>query len=170
MHIKVVEYDSNWKDLFDFEKTQIENILDTKLKAIYHIGSTAVEGLKAKPIIDILLVLEQVEDIDMFNERFETLGYECMCEFGISGRRYFRKGGNNRTHQIHAFGENSHYDIIRHIAVRDYLRKHPIVAQEYGKLKTKLALEFAERIDDYCDGKDEFVKKVEKDALEWYQS
>lgn len=170
MHIQVVEYDSNWKMLFDNEKNEIENILGSKLKAIYHIGSTAVEGLKAKPIIDILLVLEQVKDIDIFNEKFEAFCYECMGELGITGRRYFRKGGNNRTHQIHAFGENSHHDIIRHIALRDYLRKHPVVATEYGELKAELAVKFPESIDNYSDGKNAFVKKLEKDALEWYQS
>lgn len=170
MHVQVVEYNSDWRTSFDTEKNEIENILGSNLKAIYHIGSTSVEGLKSKPIIDILLVLEQVEDIDSFNEQFETLGYECMGEFGIAGRRYFRKGGNNRTHQIHAFGENSHHDVVRHIAVRDYLREYPLVAKEYGNLKSELAIKFPESIDEYCDGKDAFVKSLEKDALKWYQS
>lgn len=97
-------------------------------------------------------------------------GHECMGEFGIEGRRYFRKGGDNRTHQIHIFEQSNHKDINRHIAVRDFLRTHPDIALEYGELKMELAYRFSEDIEGYCTGKDAFVKQLEKDALLWYQN
>ena len=135
---------------------------------IFHIGSTSVPNLKAKPIIDILLVVNDINELDTYSEQFERLGYEVMGEFGIKGRRYFRKGGDNRTHQIHAFQYNNIEEIERHLAFRDYLREHPEVCIQYGELKSQLAKQYPNDIDGYGDGKDDFVKSVEKDAIRWY--
>lgn len=91
-----------------------------------------------------------------------------MGEFGIPGRRYFRKGGHNRTHQIHAFQYNNMEEIERHMAFRDYLREHPEVCIKYGELKSQLAEQYPNDIDGYGDGKDDFVKSVEKEAIKWH--
>lgn len=131
---------------------------------------TAVKGLAAKSIIDIMPVVTNISLVDKHNKEFVAIGYECMGEFGIEGRRYFRKGGDNRTHQIHIFEQSNHKDINRHIAVRDFLRTHPDIALEYGELKMELAYRFSEDIEGYCTGKDAFVKQLEKDALLWYQN
>lgn len=98
------------------------------------------------------------------------LGYECMGEFGISGRRYFRKGGTNRTHHIHVFQIDNKKDIDRHLAVRDYLRSHPEAAEQYGNLKEDLANQFPKDIEAYMDGKEAFVTELERTALEWYSN
>lgn len=90
-----------------------------------------------------------------------------MGELGISGRRYFRKGGDERTHQIHVFEETNRTDIIRHLAFRNYLRTHSNIAEEYCKLKIKLSLQYPDDIEAYCKGKDSFVKKIERDAILW---
>ncbi len=71
-------------------------------------------------------------------KKFENLGYEPKGEFCIAGRRYFRKGLENRTHQIHIFERSNYNDIERHLDLRDYLRTHPEDAFEYGELKSKL--------------------------------
>ncbi|MDW8742642.1 GrpB family protein [Streptococcus suis] len=139
-------------------------------KILCNIGSTAVKGLAAKSIIDIMPVVTNISLVDKHNKEFVAIGYECMGEFGIEGRRYFRKGGDNRTHQIHIFEQSNHKDINRHIAVRDFLRTHPDIALEYGELKMELAYRFSEDIEGYCTGKDAFVKQLEKDALLWYQN
>jgi len=125
-------------------------------------------GLKSKPIIDIMPVVKDIEKIDSFNERMEQLGYECMGELGMKGRRYFRKGGDNRTHQVHVFQRDNKEDIIRHLAVRDYLRTHPDEANRYGELKDNLAKQFPGDIEAYMDGKDAFVKELERKALNGY--
>lgn len=169
MRVEVVEYNEKWPILFCEEAEKVKNILGNELICIYHIGSTSVENLKAKPIIDIMPVVKDITRIDNYNKKFEALGYEPKGEFGIVGRRYFRKGLEIRTHQIHIFEESNSRDIERHLAVRDYLRAHPQIAFEYGELKGRIAAMFPLDIEAYCNGKDAFVKELERKALEWYQ-
>ena len=168
MHVKVVESSIDWPYLFEKEAQLLQKILKDNLVNIFHIGSTSVPGLKAKPIIDIMPVVLSLAKVDACNSQFEALGYEPMGEFGISGRRYFRKGGKNRTHQIHIFQYENLYDIIRHLAFRDYLRSHKQVKEEYAKIKETLALRYPYNIEKYCDGKNDFVKQTENKALQWY--
>lgn len=168
MKVEVVEYSSKWPVMFQEEALKIKNILRDELIDIYHIGSTAVENLKAKPIIDIMPVVRDITKVDKYNKEFETLGYEPKGEFGIAGRRYFRKGLTVRTHHIHIFEISNSRDIDRHLAVRDYLRAHPQDAFEYGQLKSKLAALYPFDNKAYCDGKDAFVKELERKALKWY--
>ena len=167
MKVEVVKYQSRWPELYMEEEEKIRKILKGNLVEIYHIGSTAVPGLMAKPIIDIMPVVNNLYRVDEKNTEFEKIGYECMGEFGIEGRRYFRKGGDHRTHQIHIFQKENVRDIRRHLAVRDYLIAHPETAEQYGALKSELARRYPENIEAYCDGKDAFVKKMEQDALVW---
>ena len=167
-HVRVVAYDPRWATLYKEEAEKVREILDGNFYAIHHIGSTSVPGLMAKPIIDIMLVVKKIERVEDVYPQFERLGYECMGEFGIPGRRYFRKGGEERTHQVHLFEQSNQADIVRHLAVRDYLRTHGEVARRYGALKSVLAKEYPYDIDGYCDGKDAFVKQLERDALRWY--
>lgn len=170
MNIKVVGYNQNWNNEYKKEERSIKTFLQKELLNSFHIGSTSVPGLKAKPIIDILLVVKDISKLDTYSEQFESIGYEVMGEFGIEGRRYFRKGRDNRTHQIHAFQYDNVQEIERHLSFRDYLRQHPEISKEYGELKSKLAEKYPTDIDGYCDGKDNFVKKIEKKALEWHWS
>ena len=135
MNIRVVPYNPEWPAAYEHEAATIARILGNELVAIYHIGSTSVPGLAAKPVIDIMPTVRSIEAIDRFDASFEVLGYECMGEFGIPGRRYYRKGGEERTHQVHIFGRNNVRDIERHLAFRDYLRAHPATAHRYGELK-----------------------------------
>jgi GrpB-like predicted nucleotidyltransferase (UPF0157 family) len=93
------------------------------------------------------------------------MGYEAKGEFGIPGRRYFRKGAPQRTHQIHAF-KSGDANIERHIAFRDYLKEHPPVLQAYARLKKGLA-ETCDNMDSYWDGKAAFIKHYEAKALAW---
>ncbi|MFB6362814.1 GrpB family protein [Paenibacillus elgii] len=170
MYITVVEYDPNWKNAYLKEEHAIKEILQDELVNSFHIGSTSVPDLKAKPIIDILLVVNDINECDTYSAQFEKLGYEVMGEFGIKGRRYFRKGGDHRTHQIHAFQYDNIQEIERHLSFRDYLRLNPGICKEYGELKSKLADKHPTDIDSYGDGKEDFVKKIEKEALKWHWS
>ncbi|KOY17459.1 GrpB family protein [Paenibacillus xylanivorans] len=168
MNIKVVEHNPAWKKDYRKEEREIKTFLEGELVNSFHIGSTAVPGLKAKPIIDILLVVHDIHALDRYTVQFEQLGYEVMGEFGIRGRRYYRKGGDDRTHQIHAFPFDHVQEIERHLVFIDYLCHHPEVAKDYGELKSELAQQYPHDIEGYGDGKDEFVKEVEKKALIWY--
>ena len=102
-HIVVVDYDPLWPLLFRKEADAISRILGDNLVLIHHIGSTSVPFLAAKPIIDIMPVVKDLSGVDAVSEEFVKLGYEYLGEFGIKGRRYLRKGGQERTHQIHIF-------------------------------------------------------------------
>ena len=170
MKIKISDYDQKWADTYQQEALNIKTILQHELIQSFHIGSTAVPGLKAKPIIDILLVVQDVHKLDLFAKAFEALGYEVMGEFGLTGRRYFRKGGDNRSHQIHAFQYDNLAEIERHLIFRDYLRCHPEVCQQYGILKSTLAIQNPDDIIAYGDGKENFVNEIERKAIQWHWS
>jgi len=166
MKVEVIQSLPKWQDEFDFEKQILKESLGDLVLEIYHIGSTAVPGLAAKPIIDIIIEVVSLASLDNQESVMNLLGYEARGEFGIIGRRYFVKGSFNRSHQIHAF-ESGDENIARHIAFRDYLKSHPAVRQQYGALKQKLASECSDDIDLYCAGKDEFVKFHESKAILW---
>lgn len=165
MNIEVAPYDPHWPELFANESQLIQDCLAPSIAAIHHIGSTSVAGLAAKPIIDILLDVPSLTALDAASPRLESLGYEAMGEFGIPRRRYFRKGIARRTHQVHAFASGDSH-LQRHLAFRDYLRAHPAIAAGYAKLKLALAASCSS-MDDYCEGKDPFIKHHEALALRW---
>ncbi len=162
--IEITEYDPVWPERFESEKKRLMDILGSTVTKVHHIGSTAVHGLAAKPIIDILIEVNNLAALDAHNSEMEKNGYKVKGEFGIPGRRYFQKGGNNRTHQVHAF-ECRDDNIERHIAFRDYLRLNPDVASEYAVLKKSVVEQCSNDIDKYCTGKDAFVKHHEKIAM-----
>ena len=167
MIVEVVPYNPNWPAQFEAEASILREVLGDIVVAIHHMGSTSVPGLQAKPIIDMLPEVTDLEALDALTSRFEACGYEVMGAYGIPGRRYFRKGGDHRTHHIHAFASGDP-NIDRHLAFRDYLRAHPAVAQEYGRVKEESARRSNNDIEDYCDAKDPFIKLHEPKALAWY--
>lgn len=164
-HITVVPYDPRWEQAFADEAAEIRRILGGNCIAVHHIGSTAVRGLAAKPVIDIMPVVKDLSEADACRPAFEAFGYEWMGEFGIAGRRYLRKGGDERTHQIHIFSREDTANITRHLAVRDYLRAHAAEREAYAALKAALAAEHPYDIEGYCDGKEAFVRALEQRAL-----
>ncbi|WP_028782474.1 GrpB family protein [Thalassobacillus devorans] len=166
--VEVVEYQERWPMLFSEEAVRLEQIFTGILEEIYHIGSTSVAGLPAKPVIDIMPVVKKIEHVDQFNEAMEAIGYEAKGEHGIPRRRFFKKGGDDRTHHVHVFEAGSP-DIDRHLAFRDYLRTHPEEAEAYGQLKADLAKKFPTDIESYINGKDPFIKERERRALAWYR-
>ncbi len=168
MIVKVVPYRAEWKQMFLEEAGRIQEALGDELVRVFHIGSTAVPGIQAKPVIDMMPVVKDIQKLDAYHSAFVALGYEPMGEYGIPGRRFYRKGGDRRTHHIHAFQCDNAYAILRHVAFCAYLRAFPTVREEYSALKAGLAKQFPADIEAYCDGKDAFVKKLEREALLWY--
>jgi GrpB-like predicted nucleotidyltransferase (UPF0157 family) len=124
--------------------------------------------MHAKPIIDILLLVEDINRLDEQSPAMEGLGYEVMGEYGIKGRRYFRKedASGTRTHHVHSFQIDSP-EFERHLAFRDYMIAHPEKAQQYSTLKQKLARAHPDDIEAYMDGKDPFIKEHEVSATDW---
>lgn len=165
----VKPYQQDWVRQFQQEAHILHKLFGGLVVDIHHIGSTAVPGLAAKPVIDLLPVVTNLEQVDAFNARMEALGYEPRGENGLPGRRYFQKGGDNRTHHVHVF-EVGNPEIERHLVFRDYLRAHPKEAQQYGDLKLQLAQSYPTNITSYIEGKHDFVQQLEKQAIAWQAS
>lgn len=102
---------------------KIYSIMKDEIVQIYHIGSTAIEGIYAKPIIDILAEVEDINNVDNYNEQMKSLGYIPKGEYGIKGRRFFLKGLYHRTHHVHIF-EKGDSQVERYINFRDYMIEH----------------------------------------------
>jgi GrpB-like predicted nucleotidyltransferase (UPF0157 family) len=146
--------------------------MSPNLLAIHHIGSTSITGIYAKPVIDMLAVVAGLAELDRRAAAMEAIGYEVMGEFGIEGRRYFRRDDptrRRRTHQVHAFADGSPH-VTRHLAFRDFMRAHPDLAEQYGELKRRLAAAHPHNVDAYMDGKDGFIQDMQARALEWLTS
>lgn len=165
--VKIADPTPLWRDQFKEEKKKIKAILGKNHVSIHHIGSTAVTGLKAQPIIDMIAVVKEISMIDGQCAGFTALGYEYKEEDEIPERRVFIKSKDECTYQIYIFDENSKTDIERYIAFRDYLENHSKTAREYAELKEKLAQEFSDDYEKYCAGKEEFIKVTEADAVKW---
>ncbi len=164
--VGVVSYNPNWQKMYKEESEKIKNILDDIIVDIHHIGSTAIPGIKAKPAIDILVEVKDIEGVDQYNHKMKELGYEAMGEYGIPKRRFCRKGGNNRTHHIHIF-QVGNEKIERHINFKEYLIAHPDKAREYSKLKEKLVNKYTHDVENYTNGKSDFIKEIDKKAKLW---
>lgn len=164
----VVPHDPNWQHEFLTESQHLAIALDDNLVNIYHIGSTSIATIYAKPIIDILIEVKDLTKVDEQNHAIASLGYIGMGEHGIVGRRFFRKDNSEgiRTHHIHIFQTESP-QIDRHLAFRDYLRSHPETALEYSELKQRLAQKYPHDIESYMDGKAEFISQIDKKAAQW---
>jgi GrpB-like predicted nucleotidyltransferase (UPF0157 family) len=161
--VEVVSYNSNWKKMYKEESEKIKNILNDIIVDIHHIGSTAIPGIKAKPVIDILVEVKDIEAVDRYNNKMEELGYEAMGEHGIPKRRFLRKGGNKRTHHIHIFQVGSE-EIERYINFKEYLITHPDKGREYSKLKEKLVNKYTYDVENYTNGKSDFIKEIDRKA------
>ncbi len=162
--IEVVDYDPSWPEVFETERDLLLKTLGNVAVEIHHVGSTSIPGIAAKPIIDILIEIADLAALDELNKEMQAIGYRPKGDFGIPNRRYFQKGGDNRSHHIHAF-ERGDFNVMRHIGFRDYLRAHPEVAKEYGQLKKDIAKTCDNDSGRYCDGKDAYIKRIEAIAI-----
>lgn len=167
----VASYDENWSIQYYQEVIRIKGVLGKEIVSAHHIGSTSIPGMSAKPIIDLLLEVEDIVKIDSYNNEMIELGYEPRGELGIPGRRYFSREEPKdvRTHHIHSF-QSGNIGLIRHLAFRDYMIAHPEDARTYSELKIVLARRFQWDIDGYISGKHQYMERMEKIAVDWYRS
>jgi GrpB-like predicted nucleotidyltransferase (UPF0157 family) len=166
--IVLAPHSATWASAFEREAAEIEAAFQDLPIELHHIGSTAIPGIVAKPVIDMLGVVPSLEELDARAHHLEPLGYEGLGEFGIPGRRYFRKDAPDgvRTHQLHAFAVGSP-EIQRHLDFRDYLRAFPAEAAAYAVLKQSLASRHGSDMRAYSEGKTEFIRRVERIAGAW---
>lgn len=163
----IVTWTEEWEQLYHIEESILKEVLEENLCCIYHIGSTSIPTIGfAKPIIDILIVVKNINNIDLYHREMVTLGYTPKGENGIKGRRYFSKGKENRTHHLHIFQEGNE-NIKTHLIFKDYLINNPLQAKTYGDLKVKLQKQFPNEHDKYQQGKQQYVNELVNNAKEW---
>jgi GrpB-like predicted nucleotidyltransferase (UPF0157 family) len=155
----VVDYDPNWPGTFQALRTRVANVLGSIAAQIEHMGSTAVPGLAAKPVIDIDVLLAPEAELAAAIDRLATIGYGYQGDLGIPGREAFRAADGNPPHNLYVCLPDSR-EFQRHLIFRDYLRRHPQDAKVYGDLKKSLASRYRNDISAYVSGKSEFVTEV----------
>ncbi|WJE51564.1 GrpB family protein [Bacillus cereus] len=167
--IVVVPYENHWIEKFQIEERRLKEAMPEPVK-VHHIGSTSVPGLAAKPIVDMIMEVDEIERVDGWNEYFRGLGYTSKGENGISGRRFFIHGTEEkRSYHLHVF-ETGNPEIIRHLAFRDYMMAHCEEAEAYAMLKRELAEKFTYDGDQYTEGKTDFVRNIDEKAQEWFEN
>ena len=165
--VEVVTYDPQWITRFRVEAERLRMLFGPEVLAIHHIGSTAVPGITAKPIIDILLEVRDIDRIDSYNGRMRALGYDPRGAYGLPRRRYFPRVENgSHTFHVHTW-QHGDSEIARHLAFRDYMIAHPDEALAYGRLKQELVERFAGDKEQYIAGKDAYCQEIEQRALAW---
>ncbi|MBS4195939.1 GrpB family protein [Lederbergia citri] len=166
MKVRLSDFSENWAQMFRDEVQFLKSIFGDEIIKYEHFGSTSVKGLKAKPVIDMMCIVKDIEKIESFNDQMASFGYNVAGEWGIPGRRLFRKGEENRTHHIHFYQQDNPH-IKRHLIFRDYLRSHPQEAEKYSNFKEQLARQFDDTRE-YSRAKKNFVKEMEERALIWF--
>lgn len=164
--MSVVDYDPRWPEAYASERSALHAVLGDLIVRAHHIGSTAVAGVAAKPVIDILLEVRDLGRLDAMGDAMRAIGYRPRGELGIPGRRYFSKGGDARTHHIHAFVSSDPH-IGEHLAFRDYLRAHAYVASAYARIKQEAADRYRHDPDGYVRCKHAFVARTVREAIVW---
>ena len=165
--VEVVAHDPRWATIFRQEAVLLKTVFGDQALAIHHIGSTAVPGLCAKPIIDILLEVRDINTVDAFNKQLQHQGYTPRGEYGLPRRRFFPKTvGGRRISHVHTW-QIGDPESERHLSFRDYLISHPDTSSEYGRLKKELAAQFAHDRQSYMDGKHAFCQETEQRAVDW---
>lgn len=160
--VVIGDYDPQWPVSYKEENDRIQAVIGHQIVAIEHVGSTAVPGLGAKPIIDIMVAVRRLTDADECVEPLTSIGYEYVPEYEneIPERRYFHKGPQGaRTHHLHMVELGSDF-WDRHLLFRNFLRKHPEVARQYYQLKQELATTYASDRRAYTEAKASFIESV----------
>lgn len=169
MPIELVPHAEEWTTVASAESERLGEWLGPILRAVHHIGSTAIPGIAAKPIVDLMAVVSSIEELDKRRPDIERLGYEWLGEYGLPGRRFCRlsdaETGRRLVH-LHCYGEGS-AEIERHLAFRDYLCQRPELAALYEQEKRRCRDCHPDDTDAYTDCKSQWIKAVEAQALRW---
>lgn len=159
--VMVMPYDSAWRSAFEDIKREIEKAVGPLIIGIEHVGSTSVEGLSAKPCIDIDVIIRDYSVFDTVACRLGDIGYIHEGNLGIKDReafKYFNKP-HLMTHHLYVCPQNSK-ELHRHITFRDFLRENPEAVKRYGKVKEEAARLYPDDIDGYVAYKAPCIKEL----------
>jgi GrpB-like predicted nucleotidyltransferase (UPF0157 family)/GNAT superfamily N-acetyltransferase len=168
--VRIVEYDAAWPVLAESELRRIKDALGGPAPRLEHVGSTAVPGLAAKPIIDLQLSVDSLEPRHRYAEPLQALGYLFVPTPESPDYHFFAKPAERpRTHHLHVCEVQSEHE-FRHLAVRDFLRAHVAEAERYAELKRELVLGGPQDRLAYIAGKEAYVAALEARATAWARS
>lgn len=157
----VSPYNPEWPKQF----IELRNTIWPKVKvfaeSIEHVGSTSVEGLAAKAVIDIDIIIPDMSFLDRAVNALSEIGYVHRGNLGVFEREAFRKENSTVKHNLYVCPRES-FALRNHLCLRDSLRRDKNLRDGYASLKLDLARKFANSIDEYCEGKTEFIVEILK--------
>lgn len=161
--IEIIEYDIRWKDSFSILHKEIQSAAGQFIQTIEHVGSTSVEGLAAKPVIDIDIVINSYEHFPELCQSLAKIGYVYRGDLGIQHRHAFINASHQIKHHLYAC-LNGSIALKNHLAIRDNLRKDAKLRDQYSELKKRLAISSGSN-DEYCQNKTDFLISVLKNSF-----
>lgn len=159
MNVHVVTYSSEWKTWFEDLSSKLSYALRDISCRIEHVGSTSVEGLDAKPIIDIDIILDDFDRFESAKKALEGIGYYHRGNLGLEGREMFQISNPIHPHNAYVCAPHA-LAVKNHLIFRDHLRGHPESAKRYARLKHELAEKYPNNVDAYCEAKTEFISSI----------
>jgi len=159
----VLPYDEAWKVDFEKIKSELESVVGDLITGIEHVGSTSVEGLSAKPCIDIDVIIKDYSVFNLIVSRLALIGYIHEGDLGIKDREAFKYTDKPhlQKHHLYVCPEHSR-ELSRHIAFRDFLRSDPEAVKKYSTVKETAARLFPDDIDKYIEYKSPCIKELYK--------
>lgn len=157
--VVIVPYDPAWPSTFAMLRERLAAALGDLAVGIEHVGSTAVPGLAAKPIVDVDVVIRHADALGQAVERLRGLGYEHLGDLGVVGRDAFRAPAGLPRHHLYVLASGAPA-LQAHLTLRDALRDDPELAAAYAALKLDLAARYGRDRDSYAEGKSAFVRTV----------
>ena len=158
--VELENYNEKWKKEYEKERDLLKSVLGDKIIEIEHVGSTSIVGLKAKPVIDILIAINSLDEIEEIEQLLIEYDYSNRGHQGVEDRYFFAKGPEDaRSHYIH-FVEKDNNTYINLLWFKRYLLKHPEYIEKYCELKQELASQYSEDRKKYTAGKSNFITEV----------